>query len=92
MYGQDRVEEVGEADAVCLGNEPEERAVAVETPRASGLDDLQAGLVVAIENLVGHSTVGTPVDEGQRVRAVPCDADDGSQVVGQNSSDGGLGL
>ena len=50
--GEHRVEEVGEADAVRLGDEAEERAVAVEAPRPARLDDLEARLVVAVEELV----------------------------------------
>ena len=49
-----RVEEVREADAVRLGDEPEQRAVAVEAPRAALLDDLEARLVVAVEQLVAR--------------------------------------
>ena len=51
---QHRIEEVREADAVRLGDEAEERAVAVEAPGAALLDDLEARLVVAVEQLVRH--------------------------------------
>ena len=50
---QHRVEEVREADALRLGDEAEERAVAVEAPGPALLDDLEARLVVAVEQLVG---------------------------------------
>ena len=49
------IEEVREADAVRLGDEAEERAVAVEAPRPALLHDLEARLVVAVEDLVGHA-------------------------------------
>ena len=71
MNGEHRVEEMRQTDPVRLGDESEQRTVAVEAPRPTGLCNLQAGFVVAIKNLVCHATVGTAVDEGQRVRAVP---------------------
>ncbi len=89
---EQRIEQVGEADAVGFSNEAEGRAVAVEAPRPADLDDLQARLVVAVEDLVRHPPVGPAVNEGQRVRAVPGDVDDGDRRVGQNASDGGVGL
>lgn len=50
--GQHRIEQVGQPDAVGLGHQPEQGSVAVEAPRPPLLDDLQAGLVVAVEELV----------------------------------------
>ena len=52
--GQQRVEEVGEADALGLGGEPEQRAVAVEAPRPAALDDLERRLAVAVEELAAE--------------------------------------
>ena len=63
-----RIEEVREADAVRLGDEAEERAVAVEAPRAARLDDLEARLVVAVEDLVGDAAVRV---RGRRASARP---------------------
>ena len=51
--GQDRVEEVSEADAASLGNETVRGAVAVEAPGAPLLDDFEAGFVVPVEDLLG---------------------------------------
>ena len=59
MDGEHRVEEVREADALRLGDEAEERAVAVEAPGAALLDDLEPRLVVAVEELVGHAAGGS---------------------------------
>ena len=50
---EDRVEEVRQADAVRFGDEPEELAVAVETPRPPGLDEIAAMLVVLVEKHIG---------------------------------------
>ncbi len=52
-----RIEQVGQADAVRLGDETEQRAVAVEAPRPARLDDLEARLVVPVEDLVRHAAV-----------------------------------
>ena len=49
---QHRIEQVGEADALRLGDQPEERAVAIEAPGPPLLHDLEARLVVAVEQLV----------------------------------------
>ena len=54
MDGQDRIEQVGQADTLRLGDQPEESAFAVEAPGAALFDDLDARLVVAIEQLVRH--------------------------------------
>ena len=50
---QQRVEQVREADALRFGHQPEQRAVAVEAPRPPLGDDLEPGLVVAVEQFVG---------------------------------------
>ena len=86
------VEQVREADAVRLGDQAEERAVAVEAPGPALLDDLEARLVVAVEQLVGDLAGGGLVGELQRLGAEPLDADDGDQRVGQDAADGGVGL
>ena len=41
--GEQRVEQVGQADPLRLGDQPEQRAVAVEAPRPALLHDLEAG-------------------------------------------------
>ena len=82
-----RIEQVREADAVRLGDEAEERAVAVEAPRAALLDDLEARLVVAVEELVGDPARRRLVGELERVGAEPLDADDGDERVGQDAAD-----
>ena len=87
-----RVEQVREADAVRLGDEPEQRAVAVEAPGPALLDDLEPRLVVAVEQLVRDLAGRRLVDELEGVGAEPLDADDGDQGVGQDAADGGVGL
>ena len=50
-----------------------------------------AGLVVAVEDLVGHPAIGPAVHQRQRVGAVPLDADDGDRAVREDAPDGGVG-
>ena len=49
--GQQRVEQVGEPDALGLGDQAEQRAVAIETPRPACRCDLQGRFAVAVEQL-----------------------------------------
>lgn len=52
MNGEHRVEQMREMNALGLGHQAEEGAVAVEAPRPSLLDDLEIGLAIAIKQLV----------------------------------------
>ena len=90
--GQHRIEEMREADALRLGDQPEERAVAIEAPGAALLDDLEARLVVAVEELVRDLAVGCLVGEFQGLGAVPLHAHDSHESVRQYALDGGIGL
>ena len=88
---QDGVEEMYETDPVGLGNETEERAVTVKTPRSAGFDDFEAGLVVPVKDLVSHAPIGRTIDERQRVRAVPSNTDDHHEGIWQDASNGSVG-
>jgi len=44
--GQHRIKQVGEPDAVRLGHQPVQRAVAIKTPRPARSHDFQTGFVV----------------------------------------------
>ena len=84
---QDGVEQVGEADAVGLGDQAEQRTVAVEAPRPSGLGNLEARLVVAIQDLVGDLAGGGLVRQLDRVRAEPLRVDHGDEGVRDEAPD-----
>src|SRR6266516_2228266 len=64
MHSQQRIEEVGQVDAVGLGDQSEQRPVAVETPGKAYIGDLEAGLAVAVENLVAEVTSRISIGEG----------------------------
>jgi hypothetical protein len=84
---QHRVEQVCKPDAVRFGHEPEERPVAVETPRASRLHEGKTTLVVPEENFLPDPTIRASVNDGEGVRSMPLDADDGGCGVGQQTAD-----
>jgi hypothetical protein len=88
--GQDRVEQVRQANAVRFGDEAKQRAVAVEAPRPPLLEHLEPRFVVPVEDLLRDPPVRRAVDEGERVRAVPLHAHDGHRAVGQKAPDGGV--
>ena len=87
-----RVEQVRQADAVRLGDQAEERPVAVEAPGTTGGHDLQHGLVVPIEQLVADPAAGVLVGELHGVRAEPLHADHRHQPVGQDAAHDGIRL
>ena len=90
MDCQQRVEQVCEADALGLGHESEQRPVAVEAPRPSLGDNLEPGLVVTVEQLVGDRAGRRLVGELERRGAEPLHADDGDQAVGMNAAYGAV--
>ena len=69
--------------------QPQERAVGVETPGPSGGDDLQGGLALAVDQLVAEPTAGVLVGQFDHGRAEPLDVDDRDQAVGQDAPDRG---
>ena len=91
VYGQQGIEEMGEADALGLGNEAEEGAVAVEAPWAGLFGDADAGLVVAVEELVGDLAGGCFVGQLDGVFPVPLHVDHSDEAVCQDALDSGVG-
>ena len=74
------------------GHQPEQRAVAVEAPRPPLGNDLEPGLVVAVEQFVGDRAGRRLVGQLERFRAEPLHADDRDQAVGMHAADGVTGL
>ena len=89
--GEQRVEEVGQADAVGLGDEAEQGPVAVEAPRPAGDGDLEGRLAVAVEQFVPEPAGRVLIGQLDRRRAVPLDVDDGHEAVGQDALHPGAG-
>ena len=82
-----RVEQVGEPDAVGLGDEAEGGAVAIEAPGTTLLHQLEARLVVAIEQLVGDLARGVLVGELDHVLTEPASSHDGHHRVSHDAAD-----
>jgi len=85
VHGQHRIKQVGQANAVRLGREPKQGAVAVEAPGTARFHHLQTRLIVAIQDFFRHPPVGTAVNQGQCLRAVPFHIDHRHQHFGQNT-------
>ena len=71
MNGKNRVKKMREMDTLGLGHKPEQRAIAVETPRPPFLDDPQIGLAVAVQQLVADPSGRVLVGEFDRVGSEP---------------------
>ena len=71
VHRQQRVEQVGQQDALGLRHQPEVGTVAVEAPRSPFLDDLKPRLVVAEEQLVVDCARCVLVDQLDGRRTCP---------------------
>ena len=87
-----RVEEMRETDALRLGDETEQRAVAVEAPRPTLLHQFEPGLVVPIEQFVRHLAGGRLVGQLEGLGAEPLHADDDHHRVGDDAPHRGTWL
>ena len=87
--GQQRIEEVGQPDSLGLGNQPEKRTIAVETPRAALGDDFDGGLAVAVKQARCRPSRGVLVREIDGDVADPLDVHNRDELVGKDALDGG---
>ena len=92
MNRQHRIEEMGQPNALVFGDEAEEAAVAVETPRPAVFDNLNPCLVVAVEQFVRDFACWILVSQFEGLRAEPLDSDDANECVWQDTPDGGVRL
>ena len=92
MHGKHRIEQMRQTDTMRFGNQSEQMPVAVEAPRAAVLHNLEARLVMAIEQFIGNTASWSFVGQLQRLGAKPLDADHGDYLVWQNASHCGSGL
>jgi hypothetical protein len=76
-----RVEEMGEADPVRLGDEPQEGSVTIERPGAFGGGNLQGRLLVPEENAALRRPVAVFVDDLDSLVSIPLDADYPSKAL-----------
>jgi len=73
MNREERIEKMREANAVRFGDKAKERAIAVETPRATCGDNLQHRLAVTVEQFVAQVPGIVLLGQFDRVRAKPLD-------------------
>ena len=92
VHREHRIEQVRQADAVGLGDEAEQRAVAVEAPGTTGGHDVQRGFVIPIEQLVADPAAGVLVGDLHGGRTEPLHADQRHQPVGQEAAHDGIRL
>ena len=88
LHRQERVEEVRQRDALRFGGQLEEVAVGVETPGPFRLGAFEPFFVFPEEQSVPDDAFRVAEDEGDRLRSVPLDADDGDRAAaGRDSPD-----
>lgn len=87
MDRQDRVEQVGQVDAVGLGRQPEQLPIGTEAPGLPDLDRFQVGFIGAEQQLRARLAIAALVEQLHRGRAVPLHIDDGYRLAGNNPLD-----
>jgi hypothetical protein len=92
MDGENRIEEMRQSDAVRLGDEPKQLAIAVEAPWLPLLRHLEARFIGAVQDLVADPPGRVLVGELEGVVAVPLNVDDGDQRFGKNAAYSDVGL
>ena len=92
MDSEHRVEEVRKADAMCFGDQAEQGAVAVKTPGAALLHEIETWLVVSIEKLVCHPAGGRLVGKFEGLGTKPLHADDRDEAVRKDTTYRSIGL
>jgi hypothetical protein len=75
---------------MCLRDEPEKGAVAIEAPRAALFDHFEAWLVVAVKDLFGYAAGGRAVNECEGIGTVPLRTHDGDHAIRKDAPDGGV--
>src|SRR5436190_1269627 len=85
MDGKERVEEVGQPDALCFRDQPKEGRVSVKAPGLSLGGDLKCRLAITVEEFVPERSGGILVREFDGDGSDPLDVNDGDEAVGQNT-------
>jgi len=92
VHGEHRVEEVREADPVRLRDQPEKRAITIETPRPALSDHFQTRLIVAIKDLLGYPALWGTINESEGIGAMPLHAHDGCYTIREEAPESGIGF
>ncbi len=83
---EDGVEEMREANPLCLGNQSKKRAISIEAPGATGRNDLESRLIVAIKELVPDASARVFIRQLESLRTEPLRIDSVHQRVGEDAS------
>jgi hypothetical protein len=92
MHGKDRIEQMSQTNTVRLGHQPEERAIAVETPGAAMLNCFEARFIVSIQDCLIDLTGWRAVDQRERFRSMPLHGDHGYHAIRDDAADDRAGL
>ena len=85
MYGQVGIEQMGQADAVCLGCQAHLRAVCIEAPRQAAVLHFKAGLILPVEELSSQSALVVFVCNLNHSGTVPLHGHDGDWFPGDDA-------
>ena len=86
--GKQRIEEVGQPDAVGFGKQPEQRTVAIEAPGPARLGDFERRLTVAVEQFVAEPPGAVLVGDFDGNRPDPAHVADRDKAIRENAFHG----
>ena len=81
MDRENRIEQMCQSDAMCLGDQPKEGTVAIETPGTAQLHNFEPRLVVPVKKLVPKTAGGVFIGEFEGFRAVPLHRDNSGELI-----------
>ena len=81
------VEQMSKTDAMGFGDKTEQSTIAVEAPRPTVLQNVEARLVVAIKQFVSDAPRRAFIGQFKSLRTKPLHADHRNNLIGQNSTD-----
>jgi hypothetical protein len=84
---QEWIEQVRELEALGLGDEPEEDAVAIERPCAPVHDDRQTRLVIPVQEALAQHAIALPESQLDGLVPVPSDVDNRDGISGDHAVD-----
>src|SRR6476660_9326870 len=77
------IKKMRKSNPLCLGNQPEERAVTIKTPRPPSRHNFDTRLVVTIEKLISNAAGRIFVREFERLGAEPLRVNRAHNYIGQ---------
>src|SRR5712692_713096 len=87
MHGDQRVKEIGQADAIGLGGEAKERTIGIKAPRQPLGGKLKPRLALPVEQFAAQPPISVFVGHLHANRPMPLDIDNGHHGAGQQPFD-----